>query len=58
MTSAGTSLPSVISSNPSLLAEWVAFSEVQSRCFDTLRREIEETSLMVENSTQDISTGF
>src|SRR3954447_3988932 len=58
MTSAGTSLPSVISSNPTLLSEWVAFSEVQSRCFDTLKREIEETSLMVENSTQDISTGF
>ena len=58
MISAGTSLPSVISSDPSLLSEWIAFSAVQSRCFDALRREIEETSLMVENSTQDISTGF
>src|SRR3954470_14378793 len=58
MTSASTSLSSVISSDPSLLSEWVAFSTVQNRCFDTLRREIEETSRMVENSTQDISAGF
>jgi methyl-accepting chemotaxis protein len=54
----GTRLPSIISSDPSLLSEWIAFSTVQCRSFDVLRREIEETSRSIENSTQDISTGF
>ena len=58
MTSAGPSLPSVISNDPSLLSEWMAFSMVQCRSFDMLRREIEETSRSIENSTHDISTGF
>ncbi|WP_169789332.1 methyl-accepting chemotaxis protein [Skermanella aerolata] len=40
------------------MSEWAAFSTVQSRSFDVLRREIEETSRSIENSTQDISTGF
>jgi methyl-accepting chemotaxis protein len=58
MISTGTRLPSVISSAPSLLSEWIAFSTVQCRSFDMLRREIEETSRSIENSTHDISTGF
>jgi methyl-accepting chemotaxis protein len=58
MTSVGISLPSVISSDPALLSEWIAFSTVQCRSFDVLRREIEETSRSIESSTQDISTGF
>jgi methyl-accepting chemotaxis protein len=58
MALARTSSPSIISSNPSLLDEWLAFSAVQTRCLDALRREIEETSGMVELSTQDISSGF
>jgi methyl-accepting chemotaxis protein len=58
MTLARTSSPSIIASNPSLLDEWLAFSAVQTRCLDALRREIEETSGMVELSTHDISSGF
>lgn len=58
MTSAGINLPSARAGDPSLLSEWAAFSTVQSRSFDVLRREIEETSRSIENSTQDISTGF
>jgi methyl-accepting chemotaxis protein len=58
MISTGIRLPSIISSDPSLLSEWIAFSTVQCRSFDVLRREIEETSRSIENSTQDISTGF
>jgi methyl-accepting chemotaxis protein len=58
MISTGTRLPSIISSDPSLLSEWIAFSTVQCRSFDTLRREIEETSRSIEHSTHDISTGF
>jgi methyl-accepting chemotaxis protein len=58
MISTGTRLPPIISSDPSLLSEWIAFSTVQCRSFDVLRREIEETSRSIENSTQDISTGF
>jgi methyl-accepting chemotaxis protein len=58
MTSAGIQLPSIPAGDPSLLSEWSAFSTVQCRSFDVLRREIEETSRSIENSTQDISTGF
>jgi methyl-accepting chemotaxis protein len=58
MTSAGINLPSARAGDPSLLGEWSAFSAVQCRSFDVLRREIEETSRSIENSTQDISTGF
>ena len=58
MTSAGNQLPSILAGDPSLLSEWSAFSTVQCRSFDVLRREIEETSRSIENSTQDISTGF
>lgn len=58
MNSAGSQHPPVLSSGQSLLGEWIAFSTVESRSFDVLRQEIEETSRSIENSTQDISTGF
>jgi len=58
MTYVGTSSPAIIASNPSLLDEWRAFCAMQTRCLDGLRREIEETSQLVESSTLDISGGF
>ncbi|UEM05670.1 methyl-accepting chemotaxis protein [Skermanella rosea] len=41
-----------------LLADWRAFCAFQSRCLDSLRLEVQETSRIVEQSTLDISSGF